>query len=96
MKLILSPITGIAMVATWLKYKFSDSFARDELSFYGAYGAMAGMHTYKKGGAWHFGYKGAPTETAESSTETQELEKAPRTVYTPDNKKQLVRSLPGR
>ena len=96
MKLILSPITGIAMVATWLKFKLSDSFARDELSFYGAYGAMAGMHTYKKGGAWHFGYKGDLTETAESSTETKELGKAPLSVYTPAPKKQLVRSLPGR
>ena len=94
MRFVLYPINRIALVAAWLKLKFSESFVRDELSFYGAYGPMAGLHAYKKRGVWHFGYKRAPEEEAESSVEIQERERAPRTVTITEPKEQFVSSLP--
>jgi hypothetical protein len=95
MRLILNPVIQFTTMVTWLNFKFSKKFLKDELSLYRAYGAMAGLHAYRRGSVWRFGYESVPTEMAESSTEIQKPEKAPRTVYTPVHKKQLVRSLPG-
>ena len=96
MRFILSPITVIALVATWLNFKFSKKFLKDELSLYRDYGAIAGLHAYKRGSVWRFGYEGVLQETTESSAEIKKPGEAPRTLHTPAHKRQLVHSLPSR
>ena len=41
---------------TWLRSIYSRAQVRDELTFWGAYGAMAGLQGYKKeDGSWELG-----------------------------------------